>query len=232
MPKILRIAVVILVLTSAVTAVLLVRERSSRLPASTPPGDLLTPPDHVKGLVIPDFELTTSEGAKITDDAFKSRFTVVDFFFTHCPFICPTLTSKMGELAVALKDVPQVRLLSISVDPEHDTPKRLAEYAHEHRVNIDQWTFATLHGQPDAAEQLQRIVTQGLKFDLGHDATNPINLPDIAGGGQMSNIRHPPFFVIVGPRGEVLDVFPATIPGEIEGAIDRIKAAAKKLPGK
>lgn len=229
MPRVLKILAIVLLVTSAISAFLLVRARSLRLdnPSAANP---LVPEDRVKGLFVPDFTLTAPDGKAVTNEVFKGRVTVVDFFFTHCPFICPTLTAKMAELAQMLKGVPNARFLSISVDPEHDTPERLGVYAREHARGPsgpeERWTFATAHGQADAEADLRRLVTDGLKFDLGADAKNMINLP---GGGQMANVRHPPYFVVVGPKGEVLDIFTPTIPGELEAAAARVRAVAERV---
>lgn len=227
-PRVLKVLILLVLATSATTAFLLARSRSDRSAPGT--ANPLAQEDRVKGLFLADFNLTGADGSRITNDIFQGKVTIVDFFFTHCPFICPTLTAKMAELTVALKDAPQAQFLSISVDPEHDTPERLAAYAKEHAGHSDRWTFATAHGHADGAADLRRLVTGGLKFDLDADPKNMINLPATHGDGvQMANIRHPPYFVVVGPKGEVLDIITATIPGEIEAAIPRLRAAAAKL---
>lgn len=81
----------------------------------------------------------------------KGRIIVADFFFTHCPSICPTLTRNMKKLQDALKlknemkimDTPFVQFLSFSVDPERDSATVLKKYADKYGVNPDVWWLLT-----------------------------------------------------------------------------------------
>lgn len=76
-----------------------------------------------------DFKLTDHMGKSRTLADFKGKAVVLFFGYTHCPDICP---ATMGEIAAALqkldKDVTRVQVLFVTVDPERDTPKQLAQY--------------------------------------------------------------------------------------------------------
>ena len=81
----------------------------------------------------PNLPVTTQSGAKLHfyDDVIKDRIVVVSFIFTGCTEICPLNTARMAQLADRLSDVlgRSVHFVSISVDPENDTPEKLAAYA-------------------------------------------------------------------------------------------------------
>ncbi len=96
---------------------------------------------------LPDFTLINQENKKITLDSLKGKILVADFFFTHCPSICPTLTRNMKRLAeninngekVGDKTNKQVQFLSFSIDPERDTVERLKYWADRFQINPGNW---------------------------------------------------------------------------------------------
>ena len=96
---------------------------------------------------MPPFGLTSQNGDTITHDAVEGKVHVTDFFFTTCPTICPKMTRNMKRLQKRLKkqgySEKDVMLLSISVDPEHDSAEVLQEYAEEHNADTEQWKFLT-----------------------------------------------------------------------------------------
>jgi len=76
------------------------------------------------------FVLTDERGEPFSDAARAAHVTIVSFLFTRCDTICPVTTMKMARLQEKTFDVgAKVKLASFSVDPEYDTPARLAEYA-------------------------------------------------------------------------------------------------------
>lgn len=93
--------------------------------------------------VVPHFALTDSEGHPFDSNALKGKVWIVDFIYTNCPGPCPRMTSQMHKLAMELKDDRDIRLVSISVDPQHDTPPVLNAYAHRFGGPTPQWAFLT-----------------------------------------------------------------------------------------
>ncbi len=89
------------------------------------------------------FKLTERNGAEITPENFKGKIWIADFIFTRCAGICPMMSSRMRLLQEKLKSDPTVRLVSFSVDPEHDTPPVLSEYAKRFEADPNQWLFLT-----------------------------------------------------------------------------------------
>ena len=79
---------------------------------------------------------------------------VADFIYTTCPGPCPRMTSQMHEVQDAIKSMPDIKLVSFTVDPAHDTPAVLAEYAKLHRASPEHWYFLT--GSPATLQKLDR----------------------------------------------------------------------------
>ena len=99
---------------------------------------------HVKRYhTIADFSLTNQNGETITQEAYKNKIYVADFFFTTCPSICPIMTKNMALLQQELIDDPDVLLLSHSVTPEIDSVAQLKKYAQEKGVVDAKWNLVT-----------------------------------------------------------------------------------------
>ena len=99
------------------------------------------------GEEVPDFKVTLQDGkpAKLSD--YRGKLVVLTFIYTRCPLpnFCPLMDRKFGELAARLQPLPkadQVRLLSVSFDPEHDTPAVLASHAKSRGAKMPLWTYA------------------------------------------------------------------------------------------
>jgi protein SCO1/2 len=79
-------------------------------------------------------------GKKVSLDDLKGKIIVVDFFFTHCPTICPSMARSMKRLQSSFKQNDTiVQFLSISVDPEHDSVTQLKKFSDKFNVDPDTW---------------------------------------------------------------------------------------------
>ncbi len=100
------------------------------------------------GAAVPDFALTTQAGAPLNLSDLQGNIVVLTFIYTRCPLpdFCPAMDKRFAELARRVKllgdDAARVRLLSISFDPEHDTPEILAKHARAVGAQPPLWTFA------------------------------------------------------------------------------------------
>ena len=92
---------------------------------------------------ISNFSLTNQNGQIVTQDTYKDKIYVADFFFTTCQTICPIMTSNMVELQDKLANNSDVLLLSHTVMPEIDTVAQLKKYAGQKKVNAAQWNLVT-----------------------------------------------------------------------------------------
>ena len=92
---------------------------------------------------IADFSLINQNGDTITQENYRDKIYVADFFFTTCPTICPIMTANLVEVQIALTNDPEVLLLSHSVTPEIDSVAQLKKYAIEKGVNDAKWNLVT-----------------------------------------------------------------------------------------
>jgi protein SCO1/2 len=91
-----------------------------------------------------NFSFTNQLGAKTSLEDLKGKIIVVDFFFTHCPTICPQMARSMKKLQNSFKQNDTiVQFLSISIDPEHDSVDQLKRFADKFNVDPGSWWLAT-----------------------------------------------------------------------------------------
>lgn len=177
----------------------------------------LAPDPGTEVMVIPSFTLTDQTGAERNETIFRRPgVTVLDFTFTSCPFICPIMNTQMSRVLAETQGLP-VRAVSISVDPERDTPEKLAEHAEAIGADTDRWTFLT--GDWDT---VKRISQDGLKLALGGDDDRVI---DLGGGETMNNIPHSGKFVLIRSDGRPIGLYDGTVREDVDALIARIKAA-------
>jgi protein SCO1/2 len=104
------------------------------------------------GESLPEFTLLDQEGRAVSGSRFRGKQVVLNFIFTRCPIatMCPAATARMAELQRAARaaGAQDFELVSISLDPEHDTPGVLKEYAELRGLDTTNWSFLT---GPDAA---------------------------------------------------------------------------------
>jgi len=113
-------------------------------PADFNPEVVDTTLQHIKKYhTISNFSLTNQNGKTITQEDYKNKIYVADFFFTTCQTICPIMTDNMVLLQNELKNDPHVLLLSHSVIPEIDSVGQLKKYALEKGVDDSKWNLVT-----------------------------------------------------------------------------------------
>ena len=129
------------------------------VPAQAAPAPNVEPSTRLRaGDPMPAFELTDQVGNALTLDTFRGRPFVLTFFFTRCPVpnFCPLMTRNFATLQIEIKagtgPLAETRLLSISFDPEHDTPAVLQEQAQHENADPVRWSFAT--GTPTQIKEL------------------------------------------------------------------------------
>jgi protein SCO1 len=130
---------------------------------------------------VPQFAMTDSLGHTFDSKSLAGKVWVADFIYTNCPGPCPRMTSQMHRLQQRVKDDSDVRLVSISVDPQHDTPAVLNQYAHRFGGPTSQWVFLT--GTPATVHLL---------------AYETFHLGDVIG-----KMDHSTKFALVDKRGEI-----------------------------
>ncbi|MBL8685520.1 MAG: SCO family protein [Myxococcales bacterium] len=115
---------------------------------------------------IPSWSLTDHTGAPYGSAQLAGRVYVANFIFTRCPTSCPKLTRRMHALTERLRSSgDRVRFVSISVDPEWDTPPRLEAYMRRYGADAARWRFVT-----GPHEQVLRAIDQGFRVSSGMNA--------------------------------------------------------------
>jgi protein SCO1/2 len=91
----------------------------------------------------PKFELINQENAKISNETYKGKVYVLEFFFTSCPTICPKMNLSMLEIEKSFFGNPNFGIVSISIDPEHDTAEVLKTHKELLGAKSGNWNFLT-----------------------------------------------------------------------------------------
>jgi protein SCO1/2 len=168
------------------------------------------------GSLLPDYTLTNELGRVIRLSEFRGQVLAFTFIFTRCPYpdFCPRMTDLFARAQKHLAGEPDapknVRFLSISFDPEHDTPELLRAYAERHNYDPSRWTLAT-----GAWDQLEPLTGHfGLIFGR-----------DVPPEKMEHNLRT----VVVRPSGKIQAILPSN-EWQSEDLIREIQAAAAAEP--
>lgn len=99
------------------------------------------PPDHPRRLV--DFSLTDRTGRTVTRADLEGKILVVDFLLTSCSLTCPEVNRRMAEIQQLTANDPDVRFVSLTVDPRTDTPAELTKYGARFGADTNRWFMLT-----------------------------------------------------------------------------------------
>lgn len=144
---------------------------------------------------IPDFALQSADGKLINKATLSKHWTVVFLGFTHCPDICPTTLADLSKVQKIWETLPsetRPRVLFISVDPERDTPKAIAEYAaffHKDTLTATAQELALTEFVQSLALVYAKMPLENGDYTMDHSATIVVLNPQ---GNEVGIIR-PPF---------------------------------------
>lgn len=153
---------------------------------------------------VPDFSLTNQDDGSVTGSILDNKITVVDFFFTTCPSICPIMSDELARVQNAFSSSDDIQILSITVDPDTDTPEVLRAYANEYNANTAQWQFLT-----------------GEKEHIYRTARCGFLLPVEDGDGSAEDFIHSDRFVLVDKDKRIRGYYEGTSREEVDRLIDR-----------
>lgn len=122
----------------------------------------------------PDAAFTDQTGAAVRSADLAGRVLIANFIFTRCPTVCPVTSRKMKRLGEKLASEEGVALVSVTVDPEHDTPAVLRAYAARYGADPARWRFLT--GEAGA---VRREIEHGFKLAVDRRGTSADGTPDI-----------------------------------------------------
>ena len=156
---------------------------------------------------IADFSLTNQNGKLITQEDYKDKIYVADFFFTTCQTICPIMTKNMHEIQKKFIADNDIMILSHSVTPEIDTVAQLKRYAIEKGVDSRKWNLVT--GDKKEIYELARKSYMAVK--------------DNGDGGQFDMI-HTENFMLIDKKRQIRGYYDGTNLEEIDRLIEDIKS--------
>lgn len=138
---------------------------------------------------VPSFTYTNQDGKPFGIKNLQGKVWMVDFIFTRCPDICPPMTANMVRVQNAFqnKGVP-IEIVSFSVDPEHDKPAILKEFAQRHGADFSNWNLLTGYSM----EEIQTIAS-AFKG----------NVEKVKSDENMALFNHPSQFYLVDQTGKV-----------------------------
>jgi protein SCO1/2 len=160
---------------------------------------------------IADFSLTNQNGEIITQDNYKDKIYVADFFFTTCQTICPIMTDHMYFIQKELKNDQDVMLLSHTVTPEIDSVAQLKKYALKKGVNDSKWNLVT-----------------GDKKQIYHLARKSYLAVKDQGNGDAYDMIHTENFMLIDKKRQIRGFYDGTNPNEITRLIEDIEILKKE----
>ncbi len=141
---------------------------------------------------IPDFTLVDQFGDTVTNERFRGKIYIADFFFTHCPTICPVMTANLRKVQKEFES-GELAIASFSVDPKRDSSARLKEFADRYNVDHDSWTFLT-----------------GDKKQIYLLARNGYFISASEGSGGPDDFIHSDLFTLVDRKGRIRGYYRGT----------------------
>ena len=160
---------------------------------------------------VADFDLINQNGKKVTQDDYKDKIYVADFFFTSCTSICPIMTGNMAKVQEAFITNDDVMLLSLSVTPDIDNVPKLREYATKKGVIDAKWH-----------------VTTGNKKHIYELARKSYFAVVEKGDGGLQDFIHTPNFILVDKKKQIRGVYDGTDDKEIRRLIADINLLRDK----
>jgi len=124
---------------------------------------------------LPDFALVERSGRPVRRLDLEGKIWVASFIFTNCSDECPLMTAEMARLQADVAPMPDLRLVSITVDPERDSAAVLSQYAERFTADPERWLFLT--GDKEA---IYRLARDGFRLGIV-DATEAVQSPPVKG---------------------------------------------------
>ena len=135
---------------------------------------------------VPNFQFTNQDSLLITENDYKGKVFVVEFFFTTCPSICPIMTNNLVEIQDEFGHLDEFGIASFSITPEYDTPQVLKEYAEEHGITDLDWHLLT-----GDQEKIYELANVGFNIFAAE-------APDVPGGFEHSGL-----FALIDKKGYI-----------------------------
>lgn len=155
---------------------------------------------------IEDFKLLNQDGHLKGTGEWENKIVVTDFFFTHCPTICPKMTNSLNTVSRAFENDGEVLINSISIDPERDSVAQLKKYAGDFGVNTKNWDLLT-----------------GDKKSIYRLARNSFMVVATDGDGGPDDFIHSERLVLIDKQRRIRGYYDGTNVNEVKQLITDIK---------
>ena len=156
--------------------------------------------------VIAPFQFPDQDSTLITNDTFKGKIYVADFFFTSCRTICPIMKTQMLRVYKATADMDDVLILSHTIDPEYDTVALLHDFAGRLGVTSDRWHFVT-----GVKDSIYKIAQTSYFATAMEDRTEP------------DGFIHSGAFLLIDKKGRIRGKYDGTKEEDVNRLITDIK---------
>jgi protein SCO1/2 len=113
---------------------------------------------------VPEFSFTNQDGKIITNNDYKGKVYIVEFFFTTCPTICPKMNKNLVQIQNEFKEFKDFGVASFTINPEYDTPEVLKAYANNYGITNSSWNLLTGN-----QEQIYKLANQGFNLYTAKD---------------------------------------------------------------
>lgn len=153
---------------------------------------------------IAEFSLTNQYGSTATIKAWNNKIVVADFFFTHCPVVCPKMTA--GLKRVQQSSSTKVLFTSFSVDPERDSVEQLQQYIRKFDIDDTNWFLLT-----------------GSKKEIYRLARNSFKVSATEGDGGPDDFIHSDLLILIDKQKRIRGYYKGTVEKEIDQLIKDIK---------
>ncbi len=163
--------------------------------------------------VVQPFAFINQDGKKVTDRDVEGKVYVVEYFFTTCPGICPTMNRNMRQVYDKFKGEEDFLILSHTCQPEVDSVAQLKHYADSMKVDTKKWMFLT--GRKDSLYTMART-----SYTIDDPANNLKSLED--------DFMHTQFWALVNQKGEVKKIYDGLKPSEVREMENDIEKMLRK----
>lgn len=162
---------------------------------------------------VPNFVLTNQDGKAYSSDDLKDKIYVVDFFFTRCGTICPTMAVEMRRVQDVFAENETIKLVSISIDPKHDSSQVLKAYAKKNDSNPAKWNFLT-----GDKKTIYDLAIKGFKLPVSDAADYDKNIKSVD-----ETFIHSEKLLLIDKQGYVRGMYDGTNPEDVDRLILEIK---------
>lgn len=163
-------------------------------------------PNDGKPHFVPEFAFVNQKGDTVTQEAFKDKVYVANFFFTACPSTCPPMMNNLTRVQKRFKDHDSFAILSHTVDPKHDTVEALQDYAKEYGVNVSQWDLVT-----------------GEKTPLYNMARNGYDVVSLEGENGPAGFVHSSKLILVDQKQRIRGYYDGTEKEDVNRLMDDVQ---------